>query len=59
MDLLNRKMAREPGSDREEGRAMVCGGDVWRLEVRLKRPSPGHFLLEAKSDARWEIFRSS
>lgn len=41
-------MARELGSDREEGRAMLRGSGVWKLEVRLKRPSPGHFLLEAK-----------
>ena len=58
LDLLTRKMTRELGSDREEERAMICGSDVWKLGVRLKRPSPGHFLLEAKSDTRWEIFTS-
>lgn len=36
---------------------MLRGSDVSKMEVRLKTTSPGHFLLERKSGARWEIFR--
>lgn len=42
------------GSDVER-RAVLCGWNVWKLEVRLKRTSSEHLLLEGQGGTRREI----
>lgn len=34
---------------------MLCGRNVWKLEVRLKRTSSEHLLLEGRSGTRREV----
>lgn len=57
--MLEKRMTRWLGSNMGGGRAMLCGGNVWKLEVMPKRTRPGHFLLEGKNGPRWEIFRKA
>lgn len=38
---------------------MLCGRNVWKLEMTLNRTRPRPFLLEGKNGPRREIFRKA